>query len=139
LPVSARVRIVAAAGLALTLACATRGRAFDADSVVKIEPGYTTMEQVRSWFGEPVAIQVSSWGGAHWSYLHEEQTRRDTGTITKIGRSIASILGQRVYWPPVDIAYENQTRHELEVIFDPDGIVEDYAYERRDVPTRRVY
>jgi outer membrane protein assembly factor BamE (lipoprotein component of BamABCDE complex) len=139
LRVSGRVQILLVAGLALTLACATRGRAFDPDSVAKIHPGSTTQEQVRQWFGEPVGIQVRSWGGIRWSYLHEEKTRRDTGSITKIGRSIASILGSRVYWPPVDVAYENHTRHSLEVIFDPDGIVQDYTYERKDVPTRRVY
>ena len=126
-------------GLVLALACATRGRAFDSDSVVKIEPGFTTQEQVRRWFGEPVGTEVTGWGGVRWRYLHEERTRRDTGTITKIGRSIASILGRRVYLPPVDVAYENVTRHELVVFFGEDGVVEDYRYDRQDMPTRRVY
>jgi hypothetical protein len=82
---------------------------------------------------------MTAWGGYRWKYLHEERTRRDTGTITKIGRSIASIMRSRVYLPPVDVAYENVTRHELVVLFDEDGFVEDYRYEREDIPSRRVY
>lgn len=136
---TACVRITAAAGLVLVLACTTRGRAFDPDSVVRIEPGWTTQEEIRRWFGDPVAVQTSAYGGTHWGYILEETTRKDTGTITKIGRSIASIFGHRVYVPPVDVAYENTTRHKLTVLFGPDGVVEDYTYERRDIPTRRVY
>ena len=139
MPRHTRVRILVAIGLVLVLACVTRGRAFDSDSVLKIEPGYTTQEDIQSWFGEPVGISMTAWGGYRWKYLHEERTRRDTGTITKIGRSIASIMRSRVYLPPVDVAYENVTRHQLVVLFDEDGIVEDYRYEREDIPTRRVY
>jgi outer membrane protein assembly factor BamE (lipoprotein component of BamABCDE complex) len=137
--VKAFVRILVCLALLLNWGCATRGRAFDADSVVRIQPGRTTQEDIRNWFGEPMAIQTSGYGGMRWGYIHEHTTRRDTGTITKIGRSIASIFGHRVYVPPVDVAYENTERHKLTVLFRDDGVVEDYTYERRDIPTRRVY
>ncbi len=123
----------------LLVACVSRGRGFDPDSIPRIEEGSTTQAEIRRWFGDPVAIRVRSSGITAWRYYHEEQTRRDTGTLTKIGRSIASIFGGRVYAPPLDVAYENTTRHELWVIFDPDGIVVDHVYERHDTPTRRVY
>jgi outer membrane protein assembly factor BamE (lipoprotein component of BamABCDE complex) len=137
--VKAFIHVLVTAGLLLALACSTRGRAFEPDSVVRIEPGWSTQEDIRRWFGAPVSVKTSAYGGARWKYIHEETTRRDTRTLTKIGRSITSILGSRVYVPPVDVAYENATRHELAVVFGPDGVVEDYTYERRDVPTRRVY
>ena len=130
-------RLILIAGVAL--ACVTRGAAFNVDLIPRIEPGYTTQEEIREWFGEPQSVRVDSRGVTRWRYLHEEHTSRDTGTLTKIGRSIASIFRLRVFFPPVDVAYENSTRHELNVLLNPEGIVEDYVYERDDIPTHRVY
>jgi outer membrane protein assembly factor BamE (lipoprotein component of BamABCDE complex) len=128
-----------AVGMVALLACTTRGSAFDPDSVVRIEPGYSTQEHVRRIFGNPVALQTTAYGQTKWQYLYEETRRKDTRTLTKIGRSVASIFGIRVYLPPVDVAYETTIRHELHVLFGPDGIVEDYAYNRREIPSRRIY
>lgn len=124
---------------ALILACATRGARFNVDAVAKIRPGVTTQAEVRRWFGQPVGVRVNASGTTRWRYLYEESERRDTGTLTKIGRSVASVFGLRVFVPPVDVAWENTTRHELDVLFGPQGVVEDYAYDRRDTPSRRVY
>jgi outer membrane protein assembly factor BamE (lipoprotein component of BamABCDE complex) len=125
--------------LLVALACTTRGRRFSADDVPRIRPGVTTQEDVRRLFGAPASVRVTASGGSRWSYVYEEETRRDTRTLTKIGVSIASIFGARVYIPPVDLAYETRTRHRLDVWFDGASVVEDYTYEREDVPTRRVY
>ncbi len=84
-------------------------------------------------------MRYDSGGWARWSYVYEETERRDTGTLTKIGRTIAMILGVRAFFPPVDVAYETKERHELTVYFDTDGIVTDYEYEKVDLTTRRVY
>jgi outer membrane protein assembly factor BamE (lipoprotein component of BamABCDE complex) len=125
--------------LALLAACASGGTPIDADSVTKIRPGASTQEDVRRWFGAPTAIRHTGSGKQTWRYEHVQHTRRDTGTITKIGRSITSILGARMIWPPVDVAYEETVRDELEVFFDPDGRVLDYSYEHSKVPSKRVY
>ena len=129
----------AVVGTALLLACVTRGGHFNADAVPRIRVDQTTQEQIREWFGEPVGVSIDSSGQTSWRYMYEEVERRDTRTITRIGRSIASIFGRRVIVPPVDIAYENETRHELNVRFDRDGIVRDYTYDRQTLPTKRVY
>lgn len=125
--------------LLIAVGCTTRGRQFSADDVPRIRPGVTTQQEVRRVFGAPSSVRVSASGDARWSYVYEEQTRRDTRTLTKIGVSIASIFGLPIYVPPVDLAYETTTRHRLDVWFDDDSVVEDYTYEREDVPTRRVY
>ena len=121
------------------LACATRGSSFDVDSVGKIEPGITTQAEVREWFGNPTSIKVRGSGGNEWRYLYEEEKRHDTRTLTKIGRFFASIFGHRVYAPPVDVAYAKTTRYTLNVQFDDFGQVIDYDYERRELPSHRVY
>ncbi len=123
----------------LALACASSGTKFDADSVPRIRPEQSTEADVRKIFGEPTSIAVAGTGGARWRYFYEETTTRDTGTLTKIGRSIASVFGFGMFWPPVDIAWEKRTRHDLVVFFDSEGVVRDYTYERTEVPTRRVY
>ena len=41
--------------------------------------------------------------------------------------------------PPVDVEYKNTTRHELVVLFDPEGIVTEVGYERTEIPSKRVY
>ncbi len=133
------LRTASAVALAVCLACASRGDRFNVDAVPKIILGYTTMVEVKELFGEPNTVRVWGSGGAEWGYVYEEETRRDTRLITKIGRSIASIFGVHTYYPPVDIAYSNKTRDTLEVIFDHDGIVIDYTYEHKEVPTHKVY
>ncbi len=133
------LRTATAVVLVACLACASRGDRFNVDAVPKIIPGYTTMVEVKELFGNPNTVRVWGSGGAEWGYVYEEETRRDTRTITKIGRSIASIFGVHTYYPPVDIAYSNKARDTLEVIFDHDGTVIDYTYERKEVPTHKVY
>ena len=129
----------ALAALIVAVACSATGHRFDPDSVPKISPRVSTVQDVNRWFGEPTSVQTRGTGGSSWLYLYEEIERRDTRTITKIGRSIASLFGWRTFFPPVDLAYENRTRHALTVDFDPSGVVRDYTYERTEVPTRRVY
>jgi outer membrane protein assembly factor BamE (lipoprotein component of BamABCDE complex) len=125
--------------LCLALACATSGTKFDPDSIPRIQPERTTQADVRRIFGEPTSIAVAGTGGARWRYYYEETTTRSTNTLTRIGQSIASIFGFGMFWPPVDIAWEKSTRHDLVIFFDSEGIVRDYTYERTEVPTRRVY
>ena len=137
---SRRSRRVVVAGLVLCLACTTtRGGEFNVDMVPKIRPDVTTQEEVRAWFGEPVGVRMNGSGQARWVYLYEEETRRDTGSITKIWRSIASIFRMRVFVPPADVSYENTTKHKLSVDFWSDGFVRDFEYERVEVPVKRVY
>jgi len=133
------LRAVCGAALVMLAACATRGDRFNVDAVPKIIPGYTNQEEVLAWFGEPNSVRVWGSGGAEWGYVNEQEERRDTRTLTKIGRSIASIFGVRTYFPPVDVAYANTTRDALAVQFDAEGTVVDYTYERKEVPSRRVY
>jgi outer membrane protein assembly factor BamE (lipoprotein component of BamABCDE complex) len=132
-------RTLAIVGIAVLVACVTRGGQFNSDAVPKIRVGETTQAQIRRWFGEPLGVSIDSSGETKWRYMYEEVERRDTRMIARIGRSIASIFGQRVVVPPVDIAYENETRHELKVRFDEEGIVRDYSYDRQTLPTRRIY
>jgi hypothetical protein len=123
----------------LALACATSGTKFNADLIPRIQPDRSTEADVRRTLGAPTSIAVAGSGGARWRYYYEETTTRDTGSITKVGRSIASIFGFGMFWPPVDVAWEKTTRHDLVVFFGSDGVVRDYTYERTEVPTRRVY
>jgi outer membrane protein assembly factor BamE (lipoprotein component of BamABCDE complex) len=134
-----RVAVLSICLLLVPAGCSTTGHPIDEDSVTKIQPYRTTQQDVRRWFGEPASIRYTGHGRSSWRYLHEEHTRRDTGTITKIGRSIASIFGGRAYLPPVDVAYEERTTHRLVVVFDADGTVLDYAYERDTLPTKKIY
>jgi outer membrane protein assembly factor BamE (lipoprotein component of BamABCDE complex) len=119
--------------------CASRGARFDVDLLPRIERGVTTRAEIRAWFGRPVSERAWGSGGSTWRYFHEEETRHDTGMLRRIVRSIASIFGLRVFVPPLDIAYTNTVRHELEVFFDDEGLVEDYVYEREETPSKRVY
>ncbi len=125
--------------LILLLACATRGDRFNADAVPKIIPGVTSQMEVQRWFGKPNSVRVWGSGGSEWRYVYEAEQRHDTRTITKIGRSLASIFGHRTYFPPLDVAYSKTTRDSLEVQFDAEGTVIDYNYERQEFPPRRVY
>lgn len=134
------LQLATATATALALAaCATRGAELSQDHISHIQRGVTTEQEVRDWFGTPISYDVDSGGRERWLYLHEETTRRDTGSITKIAASIASLLGGRIFRPPVDVAYENRVREELEVYFDPRGVVSYYRYAREEIPTRRVY
>jgi outer membrane protein assembly factor BamE (lipoprotein component of BamABCDE complex) len=129
-----------AAVLALSLACTTtRGHEFDPDSIPKIKRDVTTQAEVQEWFGPPVGVRVNGSGRATWDYLYEENTRTDTGSITKVWRSISSIFRTRIFVPPGGVSYENTTRHSLTVDFGPDGVVRDFEYERTEVPVKRVY
>lgn len=129
----------ALAAAALVLGCATRGESFDEDMIPFLEDQVTTQEQVREWFGEPLSMRSRASGFSVWRYFEETETRRDTGTLSRIGRSIASIFGARAVTPPVDVEYKNETRHELVLLFDPDGILVEHGYERTRIPSKRVY
>ncbi len=125
--------------LALAVGCATRGAAFDIDKLPLIEEGVTTRAEVEDWFGQPITVRSRPSGFATYRYLHEEETRRDTGFLSRIGRLVAALLGRPGVASPVDVEYKNTVRHELVLLFDPDGIVTEVAYERTEIPSKRVY
>jgi hypothetical protein len=125
--------------VALGIGCATRGRHFDVDSVDRIRPAVTTQEDCRRWFGEPTSVSQNARGQVGWGYEVEETKTRSTRTITKIVSSISRLFGWWWWWPPLDVEYEESTRHSLEVVFYPDGTVADYMYEREVTPSKRVY
>lgn len=120
-------------------ACASRGRELDAERIPDIRRGVTTQAQLRDWFGPPVKIDIFDGNRERWYYVSETTRTRDTGTLTKIGRSIASIFGRRAVVPPVDVRYRNSVRQELEVYFDPAGTVVNFRYGREEMPSREVY
>lgn len=143
-PAAPRRRARAAALLLLAVppllpACASRGRELDAELIPEIRRGVTTQAQIRDWFGPPVKIDVFNGNRERWYYVTETTRTRGTGTLTKIGRSIASILGRRAVVPPVDVRYRNTVRQELEVYFDPTGVVTNFRYGREEMPSREVY
>ena len=121
------------------LGCATRGTAFDVDKLPLIEEGVTTRAEIEQWFGRPITVRSRPSGFAIYRYFHEEETRRDTGFFSRIGRMVAALLGRPGVVPPVDVEYKNTVRHELVVLFDPDGIVTEAGYERTEIPSKRVY
>lgn len=125
--------------VAALVGCAARGARFDPDSVPRIQPEATTQAEVRRWFGAPTTQEMRGTGTSKWVYFYEERSRRDTRSVTKVGRFLASIFGWRVFFPPVDVAYENTVRHRLAVYFDEEGVVRDYAYERTEIPSKVVY
>jgi hypothetical protein len=124
--------------LAVLLGCATRGSRFDVDSVGRIRPGITTQEDVRRWFGAPGLIRQHASGRTGWGYEFEERRTHSTSSISKVLRFVASILGWRYFFPPVDVTYEESTRHSLSVLF-KDGVVVDFTYERQVTPSRRIH
>ena len=123
----------------LVAACATRGRDFDVDRVPHLRPGTTTQQEVTTWFGEPLGVRVDAGHGVRWHYLYEEEVRKDTGILGRIARAVGAVFGQRVITSPVNVADVDRTRHDLRVWFDREGVVRDYSYERRDIPSTRVY
>jgi outer membrane protein assembly factor BamE (lipoprotein component of BamABCDE complex) len=137
-------RALLAAGLLASAAvffggCASRGTAFDVDKLPLIEEGVTTRSEIEDWFGRPISVRSRSSGFAIYRYFYEEETRRDTGLASRIGRALGAILGQRPVVSPVNVEYKRTIRHELVVLFDPDGIVTDVGYERTEIPSKRVY
>lgn len=131
----------AAAGLlisALLLGCASRGRQFDVDRVPMIKRGVTTQADVRRWFGEPTTIRARGSGVSAWGYLYEETDTTDTRMLARIGEWIARLLGQRVVTPPLGVRRETTTTHTLQVYFDPEGVVTEYEYTRKQLPTRVI-
>jgi len=133
--------LLVAGSLALALAggCATRGTAFDVDKLPLIEEGVTTRAEIERWFGRPITVRSRPSGFAIYRYFHEEETRRDTGFFSRIGRLVAALLGRPGVVSPVDVEYKNTVRHELVILFDPDGIVTKVGYERTEIPSKRVY
>lgn len=140
---SPRRRLAALLGLvllhALFTGCAQRGSNFAADKIPRIEKGVTTREQVDGWFGRPITVKQRTSGFATYRYLHEENTSHDTGVFTRIGAFVAGFFGYGGYGSPVNVRYENTVRHELVVLFDPDGVVQSYGYERTEIPSKQIY
>jgi len=126
------VVLVAVAG------CATRGTRFDVDSVDRITVGVTTQADCKRWFGGPMVVRQNASGRIGWGYEFEETQTRSTGTVTRIARSLGSIFGWRWYYPPVDVTYEKTTAHRLTILFNSDGTVADFSYEREVTPSQRI-
>lgn len=125
--------------LALALGCATRGSEFEVDKLPLIEEGVTTRAEIETWFGRPITVRSRPSGFSTYRYLHEEETRHDTGFLSRIGRMVGALLGRPGVASPVNVEYKNTVRHELVVLFDPDGIVVESGYERTEIPSKRVY
>lgn len=133
-----RIPVVALA-LLVAAACATQGRRFDPDSVPLLQPGHHTHEDVKRIFGEPVRTRTSYSGRSEWRYSFSETRTVDTGIFTRIGRFIAGLFGIWTPGAPVNVAWETTITYRLYVFLDPDGVVEDYTYERSETPRQRVY
>jgi outer membrane protein assembly factor BamE (lipoprotein component of BamABCDE complex) len=134
-----RRRLLLALLLVALVGCATSGRRFPTDQIPHIEPGLTTSDEIRAWFGEPIAVRSRGTGGSTWRYDFREGETADTGTASRVGGFLSSIFGGPRVGSPVNVAYGNETRHRLVVYMDPDGVVGDYEYERSEKPTKRVY
>jgi len=138
-----RLWVAALAGVALLPAlstgCATRGAEFAADKIPRIEKGVTTREEVDGWFGRPISVEQRPSGFAVYRYFHEEETSRDTRVFSRIAGFVAGFFGYGGYGSPVNVRYENRVRHELIIVFDPNGIVSSYGYERTEIPSKRIY
>ncbi len=134
-----RITLAGALALLIVTGCATSGTRFDPDSVGRIEPGRTTQAQVKLMFGSPTTVRTRGTGGSEWSYDYREQINRDTGMISRMAVFVARLFGRRAIYSPVNVAYRNDIRHKLRVIFRSDGVVDDYVYERTDQPSKRVY
>lgn len=119
--------------------CATSGRRFEPDSVPKIAPGRTTQEEIGDMFGPPLSVRGDSAGRSVWRYDYREEVTHDTRTLSRIGAFLVRLFGGRSVPTPVNVAYSNETRHELTVFIGADGIVDDYTYERSENPRRRIY
>ena len=80
--------------LAVFAACATGSTAIDDPGrVATIQVGRTTMQEVRSAFGEPDEAQVSASGEAVWTY--HSVNRNQMGTlIAGVGAASGTVLGQ---------------------------------------------
>lgn len=125
--------------LALVAGCASSGRKFQTDSIPKIEPGRTTDNQIRDMFGEPVSVRTRGSGGSTWRYDFRERRTADTSFFSRLGGFIAALFGVRGVRSPVNVAYSNEIRHQLTVVFHRDGVVDDFTYDRTENPSQRVY
>ncbi len=125
--------------LALSLGCATTGQRFDPDSVPLIRIGESTATEVRDLFGQPESIRSTGSGRLRFRYRFVEERSADTRMLTRIAAFAAFILGRGWIWSPVNVRYRNRIEHRLDVVFDGEGVVDDYAYERTETPTRQVY
>lgn len=130
---------IAAAMVWLVAGCAAGGRTFPTDKIPRIEPGLTTTQQVRDWFGEPLSIRTRGLGGSTWRYEQRDANTADTGTLSRIGSTVSGVLGGPRTRSPVNVAYTNETRHRLVVWFDQDDVVADYEYEKSETPSKRIY
>jgi hypothetical protein len=121
------------------LACTTRGTHFDPDSVPLIHIGETSIQEVRALFGEPTSARSWGSGGIRWSYRNEETRTTDTGMLSRIASWISWLAGRRWIWSPVNVRRTTTIAYRLDVIFTADGVVDDYVYERTEVPSTSVY
>jgi outer membrane protein assembly factor BamE (lipoprotein component of BamABCDE complex) len=130
-----------ALGLVLwvALACASSGRSFPTDKIPRIEPGRTTAQEVRDWFGEPVTVRSRGSGGSTWQYDFREVDTADTRTVSRVGGVLSQVLGGSRVGSPVNVAYSNETRHRLVIWIDRNDLVDDYEYEKTERPSKRVY
>jgi outer membrane protein assembly factor BamE (lipoprotein component of BamABCDE complex) len=125
--------------LVLLVACASRGARFDVDKLPRIQEGVTTQAQIQEWFGPPLSAKRRPSGLTTYRYLHEDESVRDTGLFSRIGEFIATLFGYRGVRSPVNVRYKNVVRHELVLLFDPDGVVTTYGYERSETPSKQIY
>lgn len=125
-------------GMVLAAGCATRGVHFDREQVSHIRVGATSEAEILEWFGQPQTLRSRPSGFASWRYLYEEEEIRSTRSITRVLRTIGAFFRIPVF-SPVDVEYRNRIRHELVLAMDPSGVVIDYAYERTEIPSKRVF
>ena len=95
------------------------------------------------------ALEARDFGEADGGPASTNKIRASVSRIAAGVRHFASLTDQRRegadrgeevgIGSPVDVEYENSTRHKLMIIFGPDGTVADYTYERKETPSKRVY
>lgn len=124
---------------ALTVGCVTRGSGFPSDKIPRIHEYETSQEEILGWFGNPEQERREASGIVMYRYIHEEETTRDTGVLSRIGVFIGRFFGYGVSGAPLNIRYRNETRYDLTVFFDPDGIVTSYVYDRTVIPSKQIY
>ncbi len=134
-----KARLIGFAVLLFLSGCASSGKSFQTDSLPKIRTGYTNQAQIRQMFGTPLGVRAYGSGGSEWIYDHREVITRDTALLGRITSWISAIVGGPGLASPVNVAYSNEIRHQLVVLFDERGIVQDYVYERTDNPSQNVY
>jgi outer membrane protein assembly factor BamE (lipoprotein component of BamABCDE complex) len=121
----------------LGIACA-KGTPVETDQVTKIRPGVTTQADVRQWFGEPDRRELLGSEGTRWFYIHESVSKVDSANTAvdtanlglDVFRAVGQGAGMSLPTVPGARARSRQTDM-LEIAFDPEGIVKDYAYQGR--------